>query len=134
MPDTSQPSATGHTINSRPSARWAKIQSPVHSDDLFDAGLVSVRAGLEDDGAVDFEAGEGLADGGKRGFLSQEEHLIRLNVSQLPFCVAFHVRTEIASSTAIYLCLLTLITQVNPIININPGNQINHQYNIHDNK
>jgi len=50
-----------HAIDSRPSALWAKFQSPVLSDDLFDAGLVSVRDGLEDDGAVGFGAGEGLA-------------------------------------------------------------------------
>jgi len=64
IPDASQPSATGHTIDSKPSARWAKIQSHVLPDDLFDAGLVSVRAGLEDDEAVGFGAGEGLEEGG----------------------------------------------------------------------
>ena len=49
-----------HAIDSRPSALWAKFQSPVLSDDLFDAGLVSVRDGLEDDGAVGFGGGGGL--------------------------------------------------------------------------
>jgi len=68
MPDASQPSATRHTIDSRPSARKAKFQSPVLSDDLFDAWLVSVRAGLEDDEAVGFGAGEGLAREGGRDF------------------------------------------------------------------
>lgn len=68
MPDTSQPSATGHTIDGRPSARWAKFQWPVLSDDLFDAGLVSVRAGLVDDGAVGFGTAEGLAHGGGGNF------------------------------------------------------------------
>jgi len=38
-----------HAIDSRPSARWAKFRSPVLSDDLFDAGLVSVRDGLKKD-------------------------------------------------------------------------------------
>ena len=62
--------AIGDRAHDRQQAIGAEgeIPAPVLPDDLFDAGFVSVRAGLEDDEAVGFGAGEHLAHEGVGDF------------------------------------------------------------------